>query len=104
MKVLGFVNRFSRGILQVQERLEENGNGNPEFDLNLITAFLAIEKISNVGLELERKAIEFVFFVNKEIKENKSKTFISGQKPSFITDLYRNVYLAIVHNNKIKYS
>ena len=66
MKVLGFVNRCSRGILQVQERLEENGNGNPEFDLNLITAFLAIEKISNVGLELERKVIEFVFLLIKK--------------------------------------
>ena len=121
MKVLGFVNRFSRGILQVQEQLVENGNGVPEFDLNLITAFLAIEKISNVGLELERKAIELGFLIDKgmkenesktlisgqkpsEMKENESKTFISGQKPSFPTDLYKNVHLAIVHNPKIKYS
>lgn len=89
MKVLGFVNRFSRGIFQVQEQLEENGNGDLEFDLNLITAFLAIEKISNVGLELERKAIEFGFIVNKEMKENESKTFISEQKPSFPTDYIR---------------
>lgn len=29
MKVLGFVNRFSRGIIRVKEELKENGNGEP---------------------------------------------------------------------------
>ena len=46
MKVLGFVNRFSRGILRVEEELKENGNGEPEFSLNLGTAFMVIEHIS----------------------------------------------------------
>ena len=35
MKVLGFVNRFSRGIIRVKEELKENGNGEPEFSLDL---------------------------------------------------------------------
>ena len=41
LKVLGFVNRFSRGVLKVKTELKENGNGNPTFSLDLITAFLA---------------------------------------------------------------
>ena len=41
LKVLGFVNRFSRGVLKVKTELKENGNGEPTFSLDLITAFLA---------------------------------------------------------------
>ena len=79
MKVLGFVNRFSRGVLQVQDQLEENGNGLPEFDLSLITAFLVTERISSIGAELERKAIEQGFLVVKESE-------VSYQKPSSMTE------------------
>lgn len=114
MKVLGFVNRFSRGVLQVQDQLEENGNGLPEFDLSLITAFLVTERISSVGKELEQKAIEQGFLMLKEpdieyqkpskMGENESKTFKEFQKPSFPTILYKNVYDAICLNPKIKYS
>ena len=39
MKVLGYVNRFSRGIIRVQEELEENGNQKAVFDLSKITVF-----------------------------------------------------------------
>lgn len=39
MKVLGFVNRFSRGIIRVKEELKENGNGEPEFSLILEQLF-----------------------------------------------------------------
>ena len=46
MKVLGFVNRFS-----VEEELKENGNGEPEFSLNLGTAFMVIEHISSSSNE-----------------------------------------------------
>lgn len=51
MKVLGFVNRFSRGVLRVEEELKENGNGEPEFSLNLGTAFMVIEHISSSSNE-----------------------------------------------------
>jgi ATP-dependent DNA helicase RecG len=47
MKVLGFVNRFSRGVYRVQKELIENGNGKAVFDFSLITAFRVIEKISD---------------------------------------------------------
>ena len=33
MKILGFVNRFSRGIARVQKELTANGNGEAIFDL-----------------------------------------------------------------------
>jgi len=46
MKVLGYVNRYNRGIVRVQKELEENGNGNAIFDLTLITAFKVVEPIS----------------------------------------------------------
>jgi ATP-dependent DNA helicase RecG len=44
MKILGYVNRFSRGIYRVQKELVENGNGEAVFDL--ITAFRATENVS----------------------------------------------------------
>ena len=42
MKVLGYVNRFSRGVVRVQEELEENGNKKAVFDLSKLTVFEAV--------------------------------------------------------------
>jgi len=39
MKTLGYVNKYNRGIGQVQKELSENGNPKAEFDVNLLTAF-----------------------------------------------------------------
>ena len=49
MKVLGFVNRYSRGVQAVQDELRTNGNGEADFKLHLGTAFLVIENIANKG-------------------------------------------------------
>jgi len=46
MKILGYVNRFSRGIYRVQKELRENGNGEASFDFSFITAFKVVETIS----------------------------------------------------------
>lgn len=47
MKVLGYVNRFSCGVVyRVQKELEENGNAQASFDFSLITAFRVVENIS----------------------------------------------------------
>jgi ATP-dependent DNA helicase RecG len=46
IKILGYVNRFSRGVYRVQKELVENGNGEASFDFSLITAFRVVEKIS----------------------------------------------------------
>ncbi len=66
MKVLGYVNRYNRGIIRVQKELEENGNGRASFDLNLVTAFKVIEPISartnselNVLSEKQLKILEY---------------------------------------------
>ena len=61
IKVLGYVNRFSRGIYRVQKELVENGNGEASFDFSLITAFRVTEKVSKryfeagFGTEATRK-------------------------------------------------
>ena len=52
MKVLGYVNRFSRGVFRVQKELTENGNGVAVFDFSLITAFRVIENASEKYYEL----------------------------------------------------
>ena len=51
MKVLGYVNRFSRGVYRVQKELEENGNRKASFDFSLITAFKVVEPISTTYFE-----------------------------------------------------
>lgn len=51
MKVLGYVNRFSRGVYRVQKELEENDNGKASFDFSLITAFRVVEPISTTYFE-----------------------------------------------------
>jgi ATP-dependent DNA helicase RecG len=51
MKILGYVNRFSRGVYRVQKELEENGNGKALFDFKLITAFRVVEKVSKKYFE-----------------------------------------------------
>jgi ATP-dependent DNA helicase RecG len=51
MKILGYVNRFSRGVNRVQRELRENGNGEAAFDFSLITAFKVVENISEKYFE-----------------------------------------------------
>ena len=51
MKVLGYVNRFSRGVYRVQKELIENGNSKAIFDFSLVTAFRVIENVSEQYLE-----------------------------------------------------
>ncbi len=51
MKVLGYVNRFSRGVYRVQKELTENGNGEAFFDFSLITAFRVTERVSEKYFE-----------------------------------------------------
>lgn len=55
MKVLGFVNRYSRGVQTVQDELKSNGNGEAEFKLHLVTAFLVVEKISSYASSEPKK-------------------------------------------------
>ena len=115
MRVLGYVNRYSWGVLEVQDRLEENGNGLPEFDLGLGTAFLVKERLSPKGIEAKKNAIAQGFILKEtdaktdtDSQKLTSKTDIDGQKltsrPDFQTVLIRDVYNLIKQNRKIKYS
>ena len=81
--MLGYVNRYSWGVSKVRDRLEENGNGLPEFDLNLVTAFLVKENISPRGMEAKRYAIEQGYLV----EENEGKTDIENEKLTSETDI-----------------
>lgn len=55
MKVVGFVNRFSRGIQRVQEELKSNGNEEAEFNLELETAFIVkVKPVSSFVRTKER--------------------------------------------------
>ena len=114
MKVLGFVNRQSRGVLKVQRELRENENGEAVYDFGYQTAVLVCEKKSPRGERLKEEAIR-----NGWLKENESKTDIEGQKLTQKTDiesqkltsksdfptlLIKNVYDLLKMNRKIKYS
>ena len=61
MKVLGYVNRYNRGIIRVQKELKENGNAEAIFDLTLVTAFKVVEptsektKVGSKTIELSAK-------------------------------------------------
>ena len=67
MKVLGYVNRFSRGVYRVQKELVENGNGQAIFDFSLVTAFKVVEKVSESYFEEGFGVDE-----NQEKQDNKS--------------------------------
>lgn len=47
MKVLGYVNRFNYGVKRAIDELIKNGNGEPDFDLNLTTKFKVTIPINN---------------------------------------------------------
>ena len=47
MKILGYVNRFNYGIKRAIDELIKNGNGEPEFDLTLVTKFKVSISLNN---------------------------------------------------------
>lgn len=75
MKVLGFVNRYSRGVQAVQDELRANGNGDAEFQLHLATAFLVIEHITSSVLS--EPIIEPII----EQAKNPAKQALTKKKP-----------------------
>lgn len=90
MKVLGYVNRYNRGIIKVQKELKENGNGKAIFDLNLITAFKVIEPISiraNSGInELTDRQLKILEYCKEARSREEILTFVglSNQTKNFI--------------------
>ncbi len=103
MKVLGFVNRYSRGVQTVQEELKANGNGEAEFKLNLGTAFLVIENISVYTCEkVEEKNGEVEEKVEEKDEEVEEKEEGVEEK-KFLSESQRQVVDLMKDNPFITY-
>ena len=130
MKVLGFVNRHSRGVLRVQKDLKANENGEAIYDFGYQTAVVVRENKSPLGERMVTAAIANGFLMeNGEhgVQKQSDLTISEGdntqkpsnltennegkpQKPSNLTEnvfptmIVKNVYEAIKMNRKAKYS
>ena len=126
MKVLGYVNRHSRGVQRVQKELKANENGEAIYDFSYQTAVLVTEMKSPLGERAWQNAIAQGFVSEKEEKPSNLTENEKGnsQKPSNLTEndegnsqkrleltisdfptmLTWNVYNAIKQNRKAKYS
>ena len=130
MKVLGFVNRHSRGVLRVQKDLKANENGEAIYDFGYQTAVMVREYKSPLGERMITAAIANGLLMedDKQVSQKQSDLTISEgdntQKPSNLTEnderksqnqtnlafsefptmIVKNVYKAIKMNRKAKYS
>lgn len=93
MKVLGFVNRHSRGVLRVQKDLKANENGEAVYDFSYQTAVMVTEKKSPRGERATAEAITNGFLTEADLQERSEKgsdlTIFEGkgsQKPSNLTE------------------
>lgn len=120
MKVLGFVNRHSRGVLRVQKELKANENGEAVYDFGYQTAILVRENKSPLGERMMAEAIVNGYLT--ENNENSAKTAIFDKKPpkkqtgkqpkkqpkfnipEFPSQVVENVFKALKMNRKAKYS
>lgn len=68
MKILGYVNRFNRGIELVKVQLAENGNPEPVFVYNKVTSFAVSVSEPNQVDEIQEKEV-----INKEDDRSLSK-------------------------------
>ena len=66
---------------QVQDELKANGNGEAEFKLHLVTAFLVIEHISIHDSDNEKKEAKKTEGRDKKPKKEAKKTEERGKKP-----------------------
>ena len=123
MKVLGYVNRQSRGVFRVQKDLKENENGEPQYDFSFGTAVLVVEHKSAIPDRLIQSAIEQGLIASEsDIKpsqmgekssktpkmgenagENASKNPITGENTHFPTLAIKNILELIRQNPTIKY-
>ncbi len=98
MKVLGFVNRFSRGVLRVEDELKANNNGEPDFKLHLETAFLVVVRLSkNATTEGVNSDSSFIPSKDDGINDGINKNLA-------ITNLHKSVYQTVCMKPTIKYT
>ena len=85
MKVLGFVNRHSRGVLRVQKDLKANENGEAVYDFSYQTAVMVTENKSPRGERATAEAIANGFLTEADLQKRSEKgsdLTIFGEKPS----------------------
>ena len=126
MKVLGFVNRHSRGVLRVQKDLKANENGEAVYDFSYQTAVMVTESKSPRGERAMNAAIANGLVIEGEEKRSQKRSDLTifdqkpsnmtendegkVQKPSFLMEnefpsmIVKNVYEALKLNRKAKYS
>lgn len=126
MKVLGFVNRHSRGVQRVQRELKANENGEAEYDFSYQTAVMVKEMKLPLGEQALQEAIAKGFVTENGEKQPNMSIFgkkqpqkqpnlsVSDenetQKESrltisdFPTMLTWNVFESLKMNRKAKYS
>lgn len=95
MKVMGYVNRFSRGVLRVEDELKDNGNGNPEFNLTLETAFLVTVYKSKRSIDMEQLAKEN--FGEIVINDAKHSNNVPNNVPNVPNDGPNNIFISVLH-------
>ena len=70
--MLGYVNKFNRGIARVQEELTENGNDKAEFDVSKLTVFSVVVK-DNIATKTTAKTTAIIAAIeatpNIQLKE-----------------------------------
>ena len=113
MKVLGFVNRHSRGVLRVQKDLKANENGEATYDFSYQTAVMVTEMKSPKGEKAMEKAIANGLVIEGKAQKQPNLSVSDEQRTQkqpnlsvseFPTMLTKNVYDAIKMNRKAKYS
>lgn len=88
MKVLGFVNRHSRGVLRVQKELKANENGEAVYDFSYQTAVMVMESKSPRADRMIKEAIDNGLLMDNGEKRSQKQTGLSvseekqTQKPS----------------------
>lgn len=98
MKVMGFVNRFSRGVQRVQEELIDNKNGEADFNLELETAFLVKVGISKKSFVSKDEAKE----TRNEAKGEAKDEAKDGKKETIeVGEAAYAIYLAIIEDNTL---
>ncbi|MGM9853930.1 MAG: RNA-binding domain-containing protein [Muribaculaceae bacterium] len=94
MKVMGFVNRFSRGVQRVQEELMVNNNGEADFNLKLETAFLVKVSISKKSFVSKKEAKGAKNEAKDEAKDEAKEIIEIGEAAYAI-------YSAIIEDNTL---
>lgn len=105
LKILGYVNKFNRGIARVQDDLRKNGNKKAEFDVSKITVFGVMVKDATdaIDINIVNKETNQVF--NKALKLHKAQilynTYVSGDDKALMILFVNSVYPSL--NNEMTF-